>query len=100
MSRPPLAICCAIVFGLVTVRTGLADFAPTLLASWEGYNGYFLTGAPLAADTDGDGSADMRLSSVSFEITAANVPAAATLVNAYLYWGGTQSNNGSADLSV
>jgi hypothetical protein len=100
MNRPPLLLLAASMIWLTAVQSGRADADPALLAAWEGRNGYFLGGAALATDSDGDGSADTRLTSASFDVTTADVPPTATLLNAYLYWGGTQAQNGSADLSV
>src|SRR5687767_14726284 len=100
MTRPARAILTAIAFGLTAAPTCPADTIPALFAAWEGRNGYLLRGTALATDTDGDGSADTRLTSASFDVTAADIPATATLVNAFLFWGGTQTENGSDDPSV
>jgi hypothetical protein len=100
MTRPLLELLAATVLWVATARAGRTDNVPAQFGAWEGLNGYFLTGAALAADTNGDGSADTRLTSTSFDVTAVNFPPTATLVSAYLYWGGTQTESGTADLSV
>jgi len=61
-----------------------------LLSSWEGTIDYFVTGAPLAIDgTDSGTDVDTLNQPESVDVTATDVPALATIVAAYLYWGGT-----------
>ena len=86
-------------FGALPVSSP-ADVVPTPFASWEGPTGYVLTGASLAMDTDGDSAANQMLPLVNFAVTPDDVPSSARLLNAYLYWGGTQSQGGIPDPSV
>lgn len=62
-----------------------------LLSSWEGTIDYFIIGAPLAADgTDSDTTRVDHLDQpASVDVTGTDIPAIATVLAAYLYWGGT-----------
>jgi len=51
---------------------------------------YFVTGAALAADGNGDGRVDHLLVQ-PVSVTLGGVPASASVVRALLYWGGTQA---------
>ncbi len=75
------------------VRGGVAHATPlTQLQLWEGGMDYFCTGAPLAVDTSADTDTtrvDALSQPASVVVSTTDVPAAATLVAAYLYWAGT-----------
>jgi len=62
-----------------------------LLGSWEGTIDYFIIGAPLAIDgPDTDTTQVDTLDQPAFvDVTATDVPAAAGVVEVYLFWGGT-----------
>lgn len=77
-----------------------ADVTITQFGSWSGRNDFYITGAPLALDTNADDSVDTLVPSASFVISSSLVPTGATLLNAYLYWGGSFTNAGSPDTSV
>jgi uncharacterized repeat protein (TIGR01451 family) len=58
--------------------------------AWEGTIDYFATGAPLAIDTADSGTdVDQINQPESVEVTTTDVPSAAFVVAAYLYWAGT-----------
>jgi uncharacterized repeat protein (TIGR01451 family) len=67
-----------------------ADEPLALRASWAGSVDFFSTGAPLATDSDNDGKVDMPAQPGMVTVSALEVPALATLEDAFLYWGGTQ----------
>ena len=71
--------------------TGAASAAPLdLLSSWEGTIDYFVTGAPLAVDGSDSGTdVDTLSQPASVDVTATDVPTMATIIAAYLFWGGT-----------
>ena len=72
-----------------------ADEPMTQLTTWTGSVDFFATGAPLAVDgPDQDVSwVDMLAQPASVTVSANDVPATATLKNAYLYWGGSIAND-------
>ena len=90
-----------IVFAIRMLGATLLMFAATAQAdeplaqrnSWDGSLAHFLHGTSLAADTDGDNKVDTLALPASFDVTAVDVPASATLVHAQLYWGGTQTQS-------
>ena len=77
--------------GLLWSSVAHADEPFTLRDTWDGNIAHFLTGQTLAEDTDGDGQVNGPNQPAIFDVTSADVPTTATLVAAYLYWGGTQN---------
>ena len=71
-------------------QTPLVDKPLELIYSVNSNAEYFINGVAMAIDGDGDGNVDtLRLPS-TIEVGPADVPASASLVQAYLYWGGSQ----------
>jgi uncharacterized repeat protein (TIGR01451 family) len=61
---------------------------------WEGNIAHLLTGASLALDADSDNEVDGPDQPAFFDVTTNEIPETATLVDAVLYWGGTQAQTG------
>jgi MYXO-CTERM domain-containing protein/uncharacterized repeat protein (TIGR01451 family) len=79
----------AVVLG-AAVPLARANEPLSLRFSWEGPIDYFATGAPMAADGPDSGTnVDMLAQPATVTVTANDVPATATLLAAYVYWGGT-----------
>jgi len=67
-----------------------ADEPLALRNSWRGNIDYFMTGATLAYPNAAGNNAAGILPSVNINVAASAVPASATVLKAYLYWGGSQ----------
>lgn len=57
---------------------------------FEGNIDYFMTGTPLARDTNGDRKVDALISPARISVADTSIPKDATLSKSYLYWGGTR----------
>ena len=79
-------------FTLLAAGEARADEPLVLRQSWAGSVGFLSTGAPLAKDSNADGKVDMVDQPGSVTVAPADVPAGATLISAYLYWGATQTS--------
>ena len=79
------------LFLLITLTplSGFADEPITARAAWEGRVDYFITGAPLAVDTDADFRVDSSSQPQAIVVGAADAPG--DLEGALLYWGGSQA---------
>ena len=79
-----------------------ADEPITQRANWSGKIGYFATGEPTAIDTNADNRVDTDAQPASFDVLAPDIPVTATLVQAFLYWGGsiTQPTTGCVGESL
>ena len=75
-----------------TAGTARADEPIELRTSWTGNLNFFSTGAALATDTNNDGEVDEIAQPGKVTVTMLDVPPAATLDTAYLYWGATQTS--------
>jgi hypothetical protein len=71
-----------------------------LLNHWSGNIDAFVTGAPLAGDSNTNGRVDVSLQPVSFNIDSADLSSTTNITKAYLYWGGTQSESAGACSAV
>jgi hypothetical protein len=80
-----------VCFTLATAGAARADEPLVLRQSWAGSVGFLSTGAPLAKDSNADGKVDMVDQPGVVSVAPADVPADATLISAYLYWGATQT---------
>jgi uncharacterized repeat protein (TIGR01451 family) len=80
---------CLAVLAMLPFQFALADEPITLRQSWRGNIDYFMTGATFA-QASGNNAASI-LPSVSILVNPADIAAGASLVKAYLYWGGSQS---------
>jgi hypothetical protein len=86
---------------LLSFPTGAAaDVIPTQLLRVTGSTGYFMTGAPLALDSDADGRVDTNAQPTLIAVGSSDVPASASLQHAYVYWGGTQTEIADPDSSI
>lgn len=89
------------LLALTVGLTASADVAPTTFVAESGPIDAFMTGVPLAVDGgDADANVDALALPASIDVAASEIPDGATLVRAFLFWGGTQSEDGSADPSV
>jgi hypothetical protein len=79
--------------------TMIQDESMHLLFSTSGNLDYFATGTALATDTGADGRVDALALPASIGVTTSDVPTGATLLNAHLYWGGTQTQPTATPLS-
>ena len=72
-----------------------ADQPLTELSTWTGAIDFFSTGAPLAIDGNDPDSTmvDTMAQPATVSVNASEVPAGASLVAAYLYWGGSIVND-------
>ena len=78
-----------------------ADEPIELRQSFAGSVDFFATGAPLAIDgPDGDTMVDMLSQPASAEVAVNDVPNGAKVRKAYLYWGGSISNDDCAGDTV
>ena len=75
-------------------RVARADEPLDALATWHGALSSVLVGASLAADTNLNGALDALALPATFTVDAGDVPAGASLLAAYLWWGGTQAQPG------
>ena len=73
----------------------LADEPLVERSRHEGTVDFAFVGASLASDTDADGRVDALALPAPFTTSAAQIPSGATLVEATLYWGGTQIDPGT-----
>ena len=81
---------------MVPLSNARADEPITQRDSWEGAFAHFMTGASLAEDTDSDNKVDSSAQPASFDISSSDIATTATLDTAVLYWGGGQSQSGTA----
>ena len=89
--------------GITTTVNGHADQAISVRDGWTGALDYVLTGVELATDTGGSSGVDSLALPAVFDVTIAQLPAAASVTAAYLYWGGSQADSacaGSGDDTV
>ena len=79
-----------------------ADQPLTELGTWSGAIDFFSTGAPMAIDgPDADTTmVDTMAQPASVEVTDSEVPAAALVLAAYLYWGGSIVNDDCAGSTI
>lgn len=70
-----------------------ADEPIVVRGAWSGPIDFYNTGAPLAIDSnlDPDNNVDSDAQPVSVGITSNEIPSDATILKAFLYWSGTQS---------
>ena len=68
--------------------------------AWSGNRDVCINGAALAVDSDSDGNADSLVSPASIPISPLEVPAGSVLVQAFLYWGGSQGEGTGADQTI
>jgi hypothetical protein len=85
---------------IVLTRVAIADTSPSAIATVSGQIDYFMTGVPLAIDTDANNRADVFSLPASFTVNTGDIAVGAELESAYLYWGGTQSEGSGADANV
>src|SRR5262249_54809659 len=86
--RSALAV---LALGAVAGTAAADEFAER--DTYTGRVDFFVTGAPLGTDTDGDHGVD-TLAVASASVPAASLPAGATLQQAFLYWSGTIPDGG------
>jgi hypothetical protein len=93
--RRQLMLCIFVIsaFGLITPV--FADTPMTARFDSTGALGYFMTGAALAIDTDDDGKVQLSSQPSSVTILNTDIPTGASLVRAYLYWAGSQTQSGA-----
>jgi MYXO-CTERM domain-containing protein/uncharacterized repeat protein (TIGR01451 family) len=91
----------AAIGALLVPSTSHANEPFTKRFEYAGPVDFFATGVPLGVDgPDSDTTmVDILQSSASVDVTSADVPVDATLKAAFLYWGGSITNNNCADLS-
>ncbi len=77
-------------------ETGL----PSDTHSWSGGVGFCIIGVPLAVSTDADTNVDTLENPAAFTVSATDIPANGVLVQALLYWGGTQAEGSPADTDI
>lgn len=87
------ALLLTVAFGCATA---FADQPIALRNQWSGKVDFHVIGAPLAVDgNDADSTqVDTLLPSASVNVTTANIPASATLVQVFVYWTGSIGNDG------
>lgn len=78
------------------VPTAVADVPIASRFESNGRLGYFVTGAPLAIDTGVDGRVDVMAEPANATVNLSDLPLGASLVQAFLYWSGTQTQGVSA----
>jgi hypothetical protein len=81
-----------VVLWVVVLAFAVAVFADQSVSPRETFVGpldFFATGGPLASDTDADGSVDTDIQPASVSVSASDIASGATLVKAFLYWGGS-----------
>lgn len=66
-----------------------------LRETWEGRVSSFMTGVPMAYDTNNNQRADKLILPAVVQVPASAVPAGVTMRAARLYWGGTQTQDGA-----
>ena len=85
-----LSLIAFLLVSLLVVPTW-ADEPPTLQRSWRGDVSFFATGAPLAADEDGDHTVETDIQPASVVVNAIDdIPLDAEIEQAYVYWAGTR----------
>lgn len=67
---------------------------------WLGNHDFSITGTTLAKDIDLDGNVDTVESVSSFSIDRSTIPSGSTLLQAFLYWGGSQIEDQGADQAI
>jgi hypothetical protein len=94
--------CKAIIVITLIFRSSIVhpDTTPTSLFDMTGQLEYFMTGTPLAIDTDVDGRVDALSLPASIAVLSGDVSSGAVLEQAYLYWGGTQAEGAGPDSVV
>lgn len=75
---------------IITANFLYADEPVTEKNKWTGNINYFATGASLAIDANSNGNVDTDAQPVSITISSSDIPTGASVLQAFLYWGGTQ----------
>lgn len=86
---------CLCLIGLNLVAApAFANEPLELRESWEGRVSAFMTGVPMAYDTNSNQRADKLILPAVVNVSTSALPSDVNLVAARLYWGGTQIQNG------
>ena len=85
----------AMALGVLCPSSAVADTLVEPRFSYERASDFFVTGAAMAEDTDGDSNVDRVVDPAYAVVSTADIPGGMTLQQALLYWGGSIPDGGN-----
>ena len=92
---PVMRATLATVIGVLLSCPALADTPVQARISYQRASDFFVTGAAMAEDTDGDSNVDRIVDPAYAVVSTADIPGGVVLQQALLYWGGSIPDGGN-----